>query len=440
MAQTTPTGLVRGIRRWDLVALGVNFIVGAGIFGLPSKVYSLSGPASLIAYAICAAAVILIVLCFAEMGGRFSETGGPYLYAREAFGQVVGFEVGWLRWLSGVITVAANSNLLVAYLSYIWPTANAGLWRTLVITTVILSLTTINLIGVRDTAVVSNIFAVGKLMPLLLFVAVGLFFVNPQNFSITTQPNYGALSMSVLLLTYAFSGFESLGIPAGEVRDPQRSVPFALFTTMGVVTLLYVLIQIVCIGTLPELASSARPLADASSRFLGPSGGYIISMGAIVSIAGNLNGHMLSTPRMIFAMAEQRQLPQVLAAIHKRFRTPYISILCSAGVMLGFALSGTFIQLLTLSVITRLVVYATTCAALPVLRRRGTVRAPAFKVPSGFLVATASVALCVWMLTNSTKRDALIAAIAAGVGLVLYSLYKMRRLDDQSEETIPRVM
>jgi amino acid transporter len=155
MAQTTPTGLVRGIRRWDLVALGINFIVGAGIFGLPSKVYSLSGPASLIAYANCAAALILIVLCFAEMGGRFTGTGGPYLYAREAFGQVVGFEVGWLRWLSGVITVAANSNLFVAYLSYIWPTANAGLWRTLVITTVILSLTTINLIGVRDTAVVA---------------------------------------------------------------------------------------------------------------------------------------------------------------------------------------------------------------------------------------------------------------------------------------------
>ena len=183
MAQATPTGLVRGIGRWDLVALGINFVVGAGIFGLPAKVYSLSGPASLIAYVVCAAAVILIVLCFAEVSSRFTKTGGPYLYAREAFGPLVGFEVGWLRWLSGITSFAANSNLLVDYLSYFWPTASGGLWRAFLVTTLTLSLTLINVVGVRDTALVSNIFAVGKLLPLLLFIAVGLFFVNPQTLS-----------------------------------------------------------------------------------------------------------------------------------------------------------------------------------------------------------------------------------------------------------------
>lgn len=431
MAQATPTGLVRGIGRWDLVALGINFVVGAGIFGLPAKVYGLSGPASLIAYVVCAAAVILIVLCFAEVSSRFTKTGGPYLYAREAFGPLVGFEVGWLRWLSGITSFAANSNLLVDYLSYFWPTASGGLWRAFLVTTLTLSLTLINVVGVRDTALVSNIFAVGKLLPLLLFIAVGLFFVNPQTLSITGTPSYGALSASVLLLMYAFSGFESMPVPAGEVRDPQRSVPFALFTTIGVVMLLYVLIQVVCIGTLPELATSVRPLADASSRFLGVAGSYIISAGAMVSIAGNLNGQLLVMPRVLFAMADHRQLPQFLAAIHKSFRTPYISILISSGVTLGFALSGTFVQLLTVSVLARLAVYAATCAALPVLRRKGHVPRPLFKAPWGGALAVASVALCVWLLSNSSKREALTAAVASGVGLLVYAIYRIKERANQ---------
>lgn len=433
MDQVTSRDLVRGIRRWDLVALGVNFVVGAGIFGLPSKVYSLAGPASLIAYAICAAAIILIVLCFAEVGSRFTQTGGVYLYAREAFGPFVGFEVGWLRWLSGVASFAANSNLLVDYLSYLWPAANVGPLRALVITAVILSITAVNVIGVRDTAVASNIFAVGKLIPLLLFVVVGMFFVNPQNFSITSQTGYSDFSRSVLLLVYAFSGFESVAVPAGEVRDPQRSIPFALFATIGIVTLLYVAIQVVCIGTLPGLADSARPLTDASSHFLGASGAYLISAAVLVSMAGNLTGQMLATPRILFAMAEQRQLPAMLAAVHSRFRTPYISILFTAGVILGLAHSGTFIQLAAISVMARLAMYAATCAALPVLRRRSDLLAPTFKLPAGFVVAVMAAALCVWMLSNSTGREALMTAITVGVGLILYLAHRMRRPDNYSK-------
>jgi amino acid transporter len=424
MAQVTRAALVRGIRRWDLVAFGINFIVGAGIFGLPAKVYSLSGPLSLVAYGICAAAVILIVLCFAEVGSRFTETGGPYLYARVAFGEFVGFEVGWLRSLAGITSFAANVNLLVDYLSFVWPTASTHLWRAVIITGLTLSLTTINVLGVRDAALASNVLAVGKLLPLLIFVAVGLFFVQPQSLSLSVRPSFGALSTSILLLVQAFTGFDSIAIAAGEVRDPQRVVPFALFTTIGMVVMLYVLIQLVCIGTLPELASSTRPLADAASRFLGLSGGYLITAGAMVSIIGNLNGQLLVTPRTIFAMAEQRQFPRIFAAVHARFRTPHVSILISAVAILSFALSGTFIQLLTISVLARLVVYASTCAALPVLRRKSELRPPIIKVPAGIVIATVSVGLCIWLIASSTKREALTTAIAAGVGLVFYALYR----------------
>jgi amino acid transporter len=394
---------------------------------LPSRVYSLSGPASLIAYIICAVAVSLIVLCFAEVSSRFTETGGPYLYAREAFGPLVGFEVGWIRWLAGVTAFAANTNLMVDYLSYFWPTASGDLWHALLVTASTLALTSINLIGVRDSAVASNVFAVAKLLPLLLFLLVGFFFVDPQALSIAVQPGYGALSASVLLVMYAFAGFESMPVPAGEVRDPQRNVPFALFTTIAVVMALYLSIQVVCIGTLPELASSARPLADAGNRFLGPFGGLLISAGAVVSIAGNLNAQLLATPRVLFAMAEQRQVPRMLAAVHKRFHTPYSSILLSSAVSLVFALSGTFVQLLTLSVLARLTVYAATCAALPVLRRKGNVPPPVFKAPWGIALAVASVALCLWLLSSSTGREALTALIAVAIGLLIFFAYKIMK-------------
>ena len=432
--QVTRTSLVRGIRRWDLVAYGINFVVGAGIFGLPSKIFVLSGSLSLIAYAICAAAVVLIVLCFAEVGSRFNETGGPYLYARVALGQVVGFEVGWLRSLAGVTAFAANVNLLVDYLGFVWPSASTQLWRIVIISGLTLLLTAINVIGVRDAALTSNILAVGKLLPLLIFIVVGLFFVQPQNLTSAPRPGIAAVSLSVLLLMQAFAGFDSIAIAAGEIREPQRTVPFALFTTITVVVLLYVSVQFVCIGTLPGLATSTRPLADAASRFLGTPGGYLITAGAIVSITGNLNGQLLVTPRTLFAMAEQRQLPRLLGAVHPRFHTPYISIFIAAAVILGFALSGTFIQLVTISVLARLAVYVATCTSLIVLRRRDDLQPPLLKVPAGIPIALVSVGLCAWLVASSTRREALTAAVVAAVGLVVYALYKLLTPPTQSDK------
>src|SRR5437667_5684467 len=174
--KTSPEGLLRGIRKWDLVAVAINAVIGAGIFGLPSKVFALIGSYSLIAFVACALVVTLIVLCFAEVGSRFDETGGPYLYAREAFGRTVAFEIGWLMWLARLTAFAANCNLLVSYLGYFWPAATGALWRAAIITLVVAVLTAINVFGVREAAVVRNCFTIGKLIPMLLFIVVGLFF------------------------------------------------------------------------------------------------------------------------------------------------------------------------------------------------------------------------------------------------------------------------
>ena len=418
-------GLVRGIRRWDLVAVAINGIIGAGIFGLPAKTYSLIGTYSLFAFIACALVVTLIILCFAEVGSRFEETGGPYLYAREAFGPTVAFEVGWLIWLARITAFAANCNLMISYVSFFWPAASAAIPKALIIIGVVSMLATLNIVGVRQAAIASNLFTVGKLIPLLIFVAAGLFFLNPQALALTATPTTGAFSQSVLLLVYAFTGFEMAAIPAGEIKDPRRHLPPALLIAIGVVAVVYVLVQLVCIGTLPGLANSQKPLADAAQVFMGTAGAAIISAGAIISIAGNLNIIVLSGSRVPFAIAEQRQLPAFIARVHRRFATPYVAILITAGLMLLLTLKSSFVAALTISAIARLVTYGATCLALPVLRRRKNVAAPLFRVRGGPVIAVLSLILAAWLLANSTFTEAWQAAVAASVGVIIYLIYRL---------------
>ncbi len=420
-ARVSNEGLVRGIRRWDLVAIAVNGIIGAGIFGLPSRVFALIGPYSLIAFVVCAVVVTMIILCFAEVGSRFDETGGPYLYAREAFGPTVAFEIGWLMWLARLTAFAANCNLLVNYVGYFWPSATSMLWRAAIIVITVVVLTTINVIGVRQAAVVGNCFTIGKLIPMLIFIAAGLFFLNPHAYALGARPTTGAFSQSVLLLIYAFTGFEMAAIPAGEIRNPQKHLPRALMIAIAVVAFIYILIQIVCVGTLPELAQSQKPLADAGTRFLGTAGGAIISAGAIISITGNLNILILSGSRIPFAMAEQRQLPLFIAKTHRHFFTPYVAILITATLMLVLTLKSSFVAALTISAIARLVTYGATCIALLVFRRRKDAPPAIFHLRAGTLTATASLALAAWLLLNSTLKEAKVAAIAAAMGLMIYA-------------------
>jgi APA family basic amino acid/polyamine antiporter len=427
MPKPSSEGLVRGIRRWDLVAITINGIIGAGIFGLPAKVYSLIGTYSLFAFGACALVVMLIILCFAEVSSRFDRTGGPYLYAREAFGSAVGFEVGWLMWLARLTAFAANCNLLTSYIGFFWPAAAGGNARIAIIVLVVATLAGINILGVRQAAIVSNLFTVGKLVPMILFVAIGLFFLNPTAYSFGAAPPVGAFSQSVLLLIYAFTGFEMAAIPAGEVENPQRYLPRALLIAIAVVAILYIGIQVVCVGTLPELAQSSKPLADAGSRFMGVAGGALISAGAIISITGNLNIVLLSGSRVPFAMAEQHELPSLIGRVHRRFATPYIAIICTAVIMLVLTLRQSFVQALTISAIARLLTYIATCLALPMLRRNQNAPPPLFKLRGGVLISFLALGLAAWLLTNSTLKEAVVAAIAASVGLVIYLMNRFVR-------------
>jgi amino acid transporter len=415
------TKLLREIRKWDLVALVLNCIIGAGIFGLPSRAFALAGVYSLLAYVVCAVPILLIVFCFAEVGSRFKQTGGLYLYAREAFGPMVGFGMGWLAWLARITAFGALCNLFSDYLAYFLPAAAAGPIRTAVIAGLVSSLAAANVMGVRRASTLGNYFTIAKLLPLLLLVIVGASFINTGNFESTVVPSYSSFSASVLLLVFAFTGFEMAGIPAGESRDPQRHIPFALITGTAICVVLYVAIQAVCVGTVSDLAQSQRPLADAGSAIFGAPGASIISLGAMVSVVGTMNVIMLAGPRLLFAMSEQGQLPRILLTTHPRFHTPHFAILFTAFVVLVLTLSGTFASLATLSTVIRLITYAITCAALQVLRRKGTA-VPAFAVPGGKVVSTLALLLIVWLFSSSAWSEAAQTLVAAAIGLGLYAL------------------
>ena len=282
-------GLIRAIGPWALAAFAINATIGAGIFGLPARIEALVGHYSILVILLCGALIGLIALCFAEIGSRFDRSGGPQLYASITFGPVAGFSVGWMFWISRVTSCAAIVNLLVDYGVLLWAPFGDALARALVITGVVAGYTWINVRGIRQATAVSTTFTIAKLVPLVGFVVVGLFFVEPTA-ALPARPGAADFATAILLATFPFYGFDATTVMAGEVREPRRSIPFAILLTIGTVVVLYALIQLVCVATLPDLARSERPLAEAATVFVGSWGGIAISLGAVISCLGVFGG------------------------------------------------------------------------------------------------------------------------------------------------------
>ena len=426
--QSAAPGLVRDVRRWDTVALMINGIIGAGIFGLPSKVHALVGVHGLLAFGVCALIIAAIALCCAEVASRFTETGGAYLYTRRAFGPLPAFAVGWLMWVTRIAAMAVMLNVAASYLAFFWAPAANGLWRVAILSGLTLALTAANLRGVRNAAIVGNALTIGKLTPLLVFAVAGLFFIHPSHFRFGDLPGAQPFALAVMQLIFAFAGFEATVIAAGEMRDPQRNLPFAMGVAITGVTVLYLLIQIVCIGTLPDLAATDRPLADASVHFLGAGGASLIAAGAVISTLGTFNGILLLGPRLLYAMAENGQMPSCFLQTHSRFRTPHLAILLTAAFGLVLALTGSFTYLLTVGVIARLITYIVTAGALLVFRRREhQVHTAAFRLPGGHVVAVFTLLACAWLLGNSGARELRDVGIALAIGFLIFAADQVRR-------------
>jgi basic amino acid/polyamine antiporter, APA family len=420
-----------GVRQ--LAANIFNFTVGSGIFVLPAVAVAMLGSAAPLAYLACAVVMGLVVLCFAEAGSRVSATGGTYAYVEAALGPFVGFIAGCLVFTTGLASAAAVCAVFARSLLALMPAVPAALSNVLIVV-IITVLVLVNVRGIKTSARVLEGITIAKLLPLLAFVFIGVAFITPSNLTMQELPSMSSVLGTAGFVIFAFAGIEGAMIPSGEVRNPARTVPRAVFLALGGATLLYLTIQFVALGVMgPALAQEeTTPLANAAGAMLGPTARTVMIVAAVVSMFGYLSANILSEPRGLFAFSRDRFLPQALAMVHPRFRTPSVSIIVYGVLVAALTLSGTFERLLIFANLTVLLLYFLCAVAALVLRRRD-VRSDGapFLIPGGAVVPVLACAALTW-LTYETARTNLgqfkILGVVLAVIVALYGVRELREL------------
>ncbi|MDG6348100.1 APC family permease [Luteimonas sp. 8-5] len=426
-AQPNPSqpALRRAVGRWQLFGLSINDVVGSGIYLLPAAAAALLGPASLWGILLAGLAVSLLVLCYAQAASYFDTPGGSYLYAREAFGPLVGFEIGWMLVLTRIASAAALSNGLAEAVTHFWPGAASGGARVAIVTASIAFLIAINILGVRAAARTGVLLAIAKMLPLLMFIAIGAMYVDMSQAAVLAADiPLADLGEAALLLLFAYAGFENLPAAAGEYRNPRRDVPFAMLAMIATVTAVYVAVQWVALGTLPGLAQSQTPLAEAASLFSGSWLVWVLTVGAAVSILGTTGNTMMLGPRYLLALANDGFGPRSMTRIHPRFRTPVTAIMVIGVLSLVLALSGSFVQLALLSVVARLVTYVSTALSAVVLQRRHGQREGSLRLPGGAVIPVAATVLSLGLLASASVHNLVAGAVALVAGALIYRFWR----------------
>lgn len=395
----------------------MNSVIGSGVFGLPSSVAGLVGEWSPLAVILAGACIFAIVLAFCEVGSRFDQAGGPYLYTRQSFGHAVGFQIGWLHVWTRIVSGAAVLNVLVSYLAVLAPSVGAPLGRAVVMTVCLGLVTAVNVAGVKQSAWMVNLFTVAKLLPLALLVALGLFQLDADTLA-TQRVAERKWTDAVLLLVFAYGGFESSVVAAGESRDPKRDTAFALIVGMLVVTVVYCAVQLAVVGVLPNASTEAAPVSAALGVVLGGGGRTVGTVAVVLSVYGWLSGFALMTPRILYAMAQRGELPSSFGRVHASRRTPHVAIITNSAIVLLLAIAGGFAQLAVVGAITRLAIFALTCAALIKLRRTD---GPApFTLAGGPLFAMVGIAFCIWMITTRSLAQAWPLGVIVALGFIAW--------------------
>ena len=416
----SPQGLVRTIGRWSLTALMVNSIVGVSIFKLPADLAKNLGGWSPLSCAAAGAGILVIAGCIAEVSSRYEETGGLYLYARDALGRFVGLLVAWMTWLTRIAAPAAAANLIWTYAAKFLPGLESIWGKFLVLIVLMGHLAAFNCLGVKMGKNLSNLFTAIKVGFLVAFVIAGAWALaaRPELRVPIALPEVSARTWfeTLLLLVYAYGGFEGALFVGGESTNPKRDTPTALLCALAVVCAIYTAVQYVTITTLPDAGSSARPLADAAHRFLGPGGGTAIALAALLSGYGYLSANVLHAPRLTFALAEQGDFPAFLSKIHAKYRTPYVSILVYATLTFVFAMVGDFRWNAQLSAVSRLAVYAAMALAVPVLRGRKDGKAQ-FLLPLPYLFAGLGVLYSAVLASQMGRSEFAVMAVTSVMAL-----------------------
>jgi amino acid transporter len=414
--------LVKALGTWGLAASILNLTVGGGIFRLPAAAAGALGAAAPVAYLVCAVAMGLIVVCFAEAGSRVSLTGGLYAYVEVAFGPLVGFLSGIMLWAGITAATAAVASFFADALGALIPAIASGTPRAIALTGILGFLAAINIAGVRGASRFNALMTISKLVPLVVLVVVGLGAMHAQNLRWTAAPAPSDVARASIITIFAFLGVESALIPSGEVANPARTVPRAIAIAMAGVAFLYLAIQLVTQGIVgPDLAAQKTPLAEAAGRAIGDGGRTLILVGSVISMFGYVSGMILAGPRMLYAFGRDRFLPQQFAAIHPRFKTPHVAIACHTLLVVLLAVSGTFEKLAVIANGSVLLVYAACCLAVIQLRRRNVQEGGTpFRAPFASVIPVLAVAIIVWLLTSLSTDEwkALLAVI--GVALIVF--------------------
>lgn len=428
--------LRRDIRFIGASLLVLNAVIGAGIFALPGKVAVTAGLLSPWLFLIVGVLFLAVVLTFAELASYYDSTGGPVLYATEAFGPLAGFSTGWIIFVARTSSFAANATVMAMYLASLSDLFAGPVPRGIIITVIVVGLTWANVLGVRDGVRTMGILTFLKVTPLLLLVLLGLQHVTGSTFLPGAPFLVDELGSTTLLLIYAYVGFETIAVTAGETSKPRSTLPRALVGTVIVTGLLYFLIVLVFIAVIPEDQYGEATLVDVGRSLAGPIGALGITLAAIFSIGGNLAGSMLAAPRLIFSLAEHRMLPSWFGHVHQKYATPDRCILVMGGAAWILAITGSFVKLAVASSVARLLAYIVCITSLPAVRRKASeaVREKAYRLRGGFAIPFAGLAICVWLLLQSKAESWIAVGILFTIGLLFYALEKRLGLADPSDD------
>jgi basic amino acid/polyamine antiporter, APA family len=414
--------LKRSLRLFEFLCIGINCVIGTGVFLMPSLVQEKLGPSGILAYGACGLLCMLIGLCFCEMAGMYEGTGGAYLYVRKTLGPFAGYLVGWQIWLSSIIGWASVAKGFYIYWREFFPSTRPG-DELIVLFLLITVLSFLNYLGVKQGSRAINFFALTKLIPLFMFIAIGLFFVKAENYHPFFTGTTAAWGPAMIAILYAYSGFEEIGLPGGEGVDTRRDLPRALILVLLGATVIYILIQFVAAGVFPGLASSERPLVDAARAFMGSKGAFFIALGGLLSIGGINSSIALTGSRALYALAEEKCLPSWLARLHPRYGTPHAAIFVNCLAVFLLACTGTFEKLLNLSVLAALWQYTPTCLAVIAARRKKE-NTSTFVIPGGLIVPVSAFILTLVLILQVGWSSLGWSLLGSALGLPFYFYYK----------------
>ncbi|MDA0707535.1 MAG: APC family permease [Proteobacteria bacterium] len=409
--------------------LVLNGMIGSGIYGLPGTLADQAGIFSPWLFIIIGALFLTVVWTFAALASYFNYTGGPVVYASRAFGPLIGFQTGWLLYVGRVSAFAANSNVLFDYATYLWDGASDFVVRSVLLLVVIGGLTVINILGIKKAVQAINILTFLKIVPLLVLVLIGLQYLSPAGFLPSELPKFDDTGALALLVLYAFVGFEGAVVTAGETKNPKKTLPRALITTVLLITLLYFIIQLVYVSVAP-IGSGNAPLVELGTTLIGPIGGVIIIITAIFSVTGNVTSIIIAAPRMTYAMAEDNSLPLWFSKVHEKYNTPANSIIFLGVFAFLLAITGTFIYLAIASTLSRMIAYSICILSLPFIRKKADEETlkQATVLPGGYIIPAVGFIVCVFAASQSTANSWMYMAGFIGLGSILYFLnYKFQK-------------